>query len=193
AATVLQGITDNLNAERNGVLFILRGDKEKVRDDAKIRYLQNYLTEKNIPFEVIDTVLKEKVNMNTREEKILGVLTKIRKSKLVITDRFHGVIFSFIARTPVLAFKSFDTKISSGIKWFRNLPSIFYAEDESETRMKNFIDEYYFAAEEKNSVALNLKVDTDSPERFARTLDKIFEKGKTYQLQSSTSLSNWYK
>jgi pyruvyl transferase EpsI len=140
AATVLHGILDNVEVKREGVLFILRSDKEKVRDDAKIQMLVTSFNEANIPFEVIDTVINEKVTALNREQKIRDVLVKIRKSKLVITDRFHGVIFSFITRTPVLAFKSFDTKISSGIKWFKNLKSIFYAEEKNLIGIEDFIN-----------------------------------------------------
>ena len=185
AATILHGVLDDVDTEREGVLFILRGDKEKVRDDAKIQILQKYFTERKIPFEVTDTVIAEKVTANTRDEKIRAILMKIRQSKVVVTDRFHGVIFAFVTRTPVLAFKSFDTKISSGIRWFKNLPSIFYAESSDWQSAKNFVDKYYFAAEEKDSVALNVKIDTDSPERFSRTLNKIVG---TYSVKSSTPL-----
>ena len=140
SVTALQGIMDNVDDERSGVLFVLRGDKEKVRDDENIQRLQNYLAVKNIPFEIIDTVINEKVTADIREKKVREVLLKFRKSKLVITDRFHGVVFSFVTRTPVIAFKSLDTKISSGIKWFKNLLSVFYSENQVWSSVQNFID-----------------------------------------------------
>ena len=184
AATVLRGITDNLNVERNGVLFILRRDKEKVRNDDNIRYLQKYFAGKNIPFDVTDTMLDEKITAGNREQKIFDMLAKIRGSKLVVTDRFHGVIFSFVTRTPVIAFKSFDTKISSGIKWFRNFPSIFYAEGRAWSDVENFIRENYFA-DTADSAALTVKVKTDSRERFFRALDKIVDANKIYRVKTN--------
>lgn len=177
--TTLQGITDDVDDERQGVLFVLRSDKEKVRDDTNIQRLQKYLTEKNVPFSTIDTVIKGSVTPKTREQKVREVLLNFRRSKLVITDRFHGVIFSFITRTPVLAFKSFDTKISSGIKWFEGIPSIFYAQDQDWSSVKNFIDKYCFASEEKFSNALNFKVEIDSLERFVRVLNEIIGTNKS--------------
>ena len=170
AVTVLQGIVDDVEIERKGVLFVLRRDKEKVRDDTAIKQIQNYLTAKNIPFEVTDTVIGEKVTAQIREQKVRDMLLKIRGSKLVVTDRFHGTIFSFVTRTPVLAFKSFDTKISAGIKWFKNFPSIFYAESQDLTRIENFIDKYY--SDEKNlSAELNVNVNADK--RFFDALNQI--------------------
>lgn len=186
SVTVLQGIMDDVDDERSGVLFVLRNDKEKVRDEKNIQRLQNYLAAKNIPFEITDTVINEKVTADIRERKVRDVLLKLRKSKLVITDRFHGVIFSFVTRTPVLAFKSLDTKISSGIKWFKNLPSIFYAENQDWSSMQNFIDKYYLAAtDEKISNALNLKVDTDSTDRFIRALNQIVDANRIYNMNST--------
>ena len=38
--------------------------------------------------------------------------------KLIITDRYHGTIFSLIAGTPVIVLKTSDHKLSSGVKWF---------------------------------------------------------------------------
>ena len=140
AATVLHGMLDDADVAREGVLFVLRGDKEKVRDEGKIQVLQNSFADAGIPFEVVDTVIADKVTADTRDEKIRAALMKIRKSKLVVTDRFHGVVFAFVTRTPVLAFKSLDTKISSGVKWFENFPSVFYAEDTDWNAVETFIN-----------------------------------------------------
>ncbi len=181
SATVFFGITDGIDVARQGVLFILRGDKEKVRDDADIQHLQNYLTARNIPFETIDTVIDGKVTADDRDSKVCDVLIKIRGSKLVITDRFHGVVFSFVTRTPVLAFKSFDTKISSGIKWFKDIPSIFYAEDQNWSRVENFIDMYCIAD------ASNLRIAVNVEELFYQTLNQIVRTRETHSVELSAS------
>ncbi len=141
--TALFGTFDNVNISRRGVLFVLRNDKEKIRNDNLINQLQRWLASQNVPFNVIDTVINDKVSKQTRAQKVSEVVLKIRQSKVVITDRFHGVIFSFITRTPVLAFKSYDTKISSGIKWFKDFPSVFYAENSALPEMINFIVKAY--------------------------------------------------
>ena len=137
--TALCEIFDGVSKSREGVLFVLRRDKEKIRNDALIQNLQEYLSQNNIPFQTVDTVISDKVTAANREEKIREVLMKFRHSKLVVTDRFHGVIFSVITRTPVVAFKSFDTKISSGIKWFKAFPSVFYAQDEFFNAITSFM------------------------------------------------------
>lgn len=172
SVTALHGILDDVNDERSGVLFVLRSDKEKVRNDENIQFLQSYLAEKNIPFTVTDTVIKGKVTADIREQKVREVLLKFRRSKLVITDRFHGVIFSFITRTPVIAFKSFDTKISSGIKWFENFPSVFYAQTQDWSSIENFINLVF--SDENLFAELNPEVKIDSENLFFDALNQIF-------------------
>jgi len=173
AATVLHGMLDNVDVAREGVLFVLRGDKEKVRDDAKIQILQQSFAEANIPFEVVDNVINEQVTADTRDEKIRAALLKFRKSKLVVTDRFHGVVFAFVTRTPVLAFKSFDTKISSGVKWFENFPSVFYAEDADWRAVETFIN---LALDDAAVFAeLNAGVKIDGEALFFDALNQIVD------------------
>lgn len=62
------------------------------------------------------------------------VLKKFMKGlggyKLVITDRYHGTIFSAITGTPVIVLGSTDHKLSSGVKWFSDKffsDAVFYA------------------------------------------------------------------
>ena len=184
AATALHGLLDDVDVEREGVLFVLRGDKEKVRDDGKIKTLQESFAAANIPFDVIDTVIKGKVTAKEREQKIRDVLMKIRKSKLVVTDRFHGVIFSFITRTPVLAFKSFDTKISSGIKWFENFRSVFYAENKSWASIEEFIN--LALGDSTAFEELNPSVKIDSKQLFAAALDEIVGTNEIVSVQYYT-------
>ena len=171
AATVMHGIMDDVDIKREGVLFILRGDKEKVRDDTKIKMLQATFNKLKIPFAVTDTVIKGKVTAEDREQKVRAVLAQVRKSKLVITDRFHGVVFSFITRTPVLAFKSFDTKISSGIKWFEQFQSVFYAEEQDLNGIGNFIQRALSG--EAPFAEMNPAVKFNSRELFRDALNQI--------------------
>lgn len=188
SVTALHGILDDVNDERSGVLFVLRSDKEKVRNDENIQFLQSYLAEKNIPFTVTDTVIKGKVTADIREQKVREVLLKFRRSKLVITDRFHGVIFSFITRTPVIAFKSFDTKISSGIKWFENFPSVFYAQTQDWSSIENFINLVF--SDENLFAELNPEVKIDSENLFFDALNQIFATNETYFIENTPSPVN---
>ena len=41
--------------------------------------------------------------------------------KCVVTDRYHGTIFSLCANTPVIIIKSNDHKVVTGANWFKGV------------------------------------------------------------------------
>lgn len=131
--------------QRRGVLFLLRKDKEKVLPDSKIKFIESQLTSLKIPYDIADTIIPGEVLPRERERDVEKLLKIISRYKLVITDRFHGVIFSFLTNTPVITFKSFDTKISSGINWFDDIDWICYvSENMKDLDIQNLIRKYIF-------------------------------------------------
>lgn len=49
---------------------------------------------------------------------IRNILELFSKYQVIITDRYHGTIFSQIVNVPVVVINSADHKLSSGVKWF---------------------------------------------------------------------------
>ena len=41
--------------------------------------------------------------------------------KVIITDRYHGTIFSLVAGTPVVVLKTTDHKVVTGVDWFNGV------------------------------------------------------------------------
>ena len=110
--------TRTYTTERNGVLFCIRDDIEAFYSQDDIDNLMNRFG--NARKEKIDTTLRiSKTEMRKhRDELINKTIEKIATYKVVITDRYHGTIFSAIANTPVVVINSADHKLSSGVKWF---------------------------------------------------------------------------
>lgn len=111
--------TRHYGKKREGVLFCMRDDIEALYKPSDIDALMarygNTRTEK------IDTTLKGVTTKDMdahREQYINGMIEKIASYQAVITDRYHGTIFSAIASTPVIVISSADHKLSSGVKWF---------------------------------------------------------------------------
>lgn len=139
--------------DRKNVLFALRSDKEKVIDDSRIRRIKDIIRKEGLNIVYRDTIIKRNVTVRRRIFEFNKILRSFGSSKLVITDRFHGVIFSYITRTPCIVFKSLDHKISEGIKWFENVNYIYYAEDADENLeflIKKFLN-YDSSNVEKNN------------------------------------------
>ena len=128
--------TRHYNNKRNGVLFCMRNDIEAFYKPEQIEVLMSQFG--NIREDIVDTTLKgisNKQMAKRRDQLINEMIEKISTYRCVITDRYHGTIFSAIASTPVIVISSADHKLSSGVNWFPNDVYdgyIYYAKDLSE-------------------------------------------------------------
>ena len=132
-------LDDNLlisRDKRQGIIFILRDDKEKIVDNDLINIIKN----KYINYLEYDTYLN--IYIYNREKYIYEALNKISSHKLCITDRFHGLIFSYLTNTPCIVFNSLDHKIEYGAKWFENVEWIYKADINDFDKIKEFINKY---------------------------------------------------
>lgn len=104
--------------ERSGVLFCMRDDIEAHYNPKDIDKLMTRFA--NERTEKIDTTIKVGLKdiLKNRDNYINEMIEKISTYKVVITDRYHGTIFSAIASTPVVVIASADHKLSSGVNWF---------------------------------------------------------------------------
>lgn len=111
------------NIERNGVLLCVRNDAEKFYSEKEINNLKERIAMISHRVEITDTNFDiENTEAYKKIEQIL--LEKIRyfaSFEVIITDRYHGTIFSLIANTPVIVLKTNDHKVSSGVDWFRGI------------------------------------------------------------------------
>lgn len=107
------------NSERKGILFCMRNDKEAFYSKTDIEKLRTKL-EKSQPTAITDTTLD--IPIREIRKNRTAILQNIWKEysgyKLIITDRYHGTIFSLVANTPVIVLSSTDHKLESGVKWF---------------------------------------------------------------------------
>lgn len=110
------------------IALCFREDKEKLYSDEE---LEKAVAELKKDFECvkIDTHVGHSVTKNERHSEVEAMLNRFAEFDLIITDRFHGVIYSAIAGTPCIALKSLDHKILAGISWFDKFPEIEFAEN----------------------------------------------------------------
>lgn len=107
------------HGNRDGVLFCIRNDGEALYSMDEVSQLSKRL-EKNHQITMSDTsVSTSRIRIeNAREDVINDMLEFFAKFRLIVTDRYHGTIFSLITATPVIVLSSADHKLSSGVKWF---------------------------------------------------------------------------
>ncbi|MEY8705781.1 polysaccharide pyruvyl transferase family protein [Bacteroides faecichinchillae] len=110
--------TKKYNNSREGVLFCMRNDIEALYTPEEIQTLRNRFG--NMNTDITDTTIQTSYSVikKKREKILLEMFEEFSKYELVVTDRYHGTIFSLIAGTPVIVISSTDHKLSSGVRWF---------------------------------------------------------------------------
>ncbi|PYG86556.1 exopolysaccharide biosynthesis predicted pyruvyl transferase EpsI [Ruminiclostridium sufflavum DSM 19573] len=144
----------SFNNKRSGILFCMRNDSEQYYEKAQIEALRKRLCAIS-PTDLTDTTIKMSYKeLSTEFKRVLeDTFDKFSQYKLVITDRYHGTIFTLIAQTPVIVVNSTDHKLSSGVDWFKGVYDdyVYFAgtlEEAYEIACKLIKKEYHYHIED---------------------------------------------
>lgn len=108
--------------KRNGIFLCTRNDGEKFYTYQEINSLKDRLEELttvhtgDTQYQRTGAELRLNLEDNLRKE-----IEKFSNYQLVITDRYHGTIFSLCANTPVIIIRSNDHKVTTGALWFEGV------------------------------------------------------------------------
>ncbi|ADY12107.1 polysaccharide pyruvyl transferase family protein [Sphaerochaeta globosa] len=107
---------------REGILLCTRNDDERYYSQTDISRLYELLNSR-YKVNCTDTTKLEAKNdiINNPEKYILDEIEKYSYYRAIITDRYHGTIFSLIANTPVIILKTMDHKVITGAEWFSGI------------------------------------------------------------------------
>lgn len=101
--------------KRKGIIFCIRNDKEKKLDSRQIKILIEEMKEKypNEKIKFIDTVKTNKTEYGYKDGKkeFIKIIKLFQKSKIVVTDRLHGMIMAVITDTPCIALNNTSGKV----------------------------------------------------------------------------------
>ena len=111
--------TRQYNYERKGVLFCVRDDWEQLYTKKEMKALMQNVGEYT-HVEQTDTTVRIPDTEDRKAVRTLidETIEKYSKYQLIVTDRYHGTIFSLIAGTPVVVLKTTDHKVITGAEWF---------------------------------------------------------------------------
>lgn len=116
---------------RDNILLCFRNDIEKVLDASFKDELYNRLSNKN-KIVITDTVVNYTIDKFSRAEELNEIWKSFRQSKLVITDRLHGMVFAAITGTPCIALSNYNHKVKGTYEWIRHLSYIRYVENKND-------------------------------------------------------------
>lgn len=116
---------------RSGFLLCLRSDLEKAVSGAEAEAIRRSLHHRypQEPITYTDTNLYRPVAPEDRAETLSAKLRAFASSKLVVTDRLHGMVFAAITNTPCLALGNCNGKVKGVYQWIKDNPYIRYVDN----------------------------------------------------------------
>lgn len=114
----------NANTERKNILFCLREDKEKSISNQDLNQILSKTDSLKIKVNKTTTVVQQKIKIKDRKRIFENKLLEFSQSKLVITDRLHGMLFAAITGTPCIALNNISGKVEGVYKWISHLDYI---------------------------------------------------------------------
>lgn len=155
---IVMTMTKKGNEKRENVTFLFRTDKEKTVTSDEQEKLKEIISNKYGKYILSDMHLGEDVlymGGSFRAKALEDKFKQFQSSKLVITDRLHGMIFAAITETPCIVLGSFNHKISESYKWLKDLEYIKFCNNINDfetlvnelTNVKNTVYDNKFAYE----------------------------------------------
>jgi exopolysaccharide biosynthesis predicted pyruvyltransferase EpsI len=110
----------NTSPRKNEILLVLRNDKESIFEASQRAELVKRLKPYNCSF--YDTTLDHPITKNNREQEIMDLLNYFNSFEAIVTDRYHGLIFSTMLHKPTIVLPTCDHKLTSAFDWFEGIP-----------------------------------------------------------------------
>lgn len=101
------------NVKRKGCLFCIRNDLESALSAMDKIVLLNTLEREGFRVTVTDTSNGIRVNPEQREKALQAKWKQFQQAELVLTDRLHGLIFSYITGTPCIVLGNYNHKVQA--------------------------------------------------------------------------------
>lgn len=102
---------------RKDCLFCIRNDKEKIK--YSLDELKEILKKNNLKISYTDTVIKKSIYKFNRKKELTKKLKEFSKSKIIITDRLHGMVFCYITKTPCIVLENSSYKVKGLYEWLK--------------------------------------------------------------------------
>lgn len=121
--------------KRNGVLLCLRNDLEQLYSPNQTQRIREAFIEKQCDITDTSVDISNHELLKNLEKYLFQKFHQFASYEVVITDRYHGTIFSLLTNTPVIVLATVDHKVVTGLDWFKDVY------DKQAVQMANSIDE----------------------------------------------------
>lgn len=99
----------------------MREDSEKIVSDELVEQISGKIVRDGFDIKRFDTDLGSvTIKKEEREDRVKEILSLISSCRFIITDRLHGLVFSYITGTPCLFLNNYDKKLSGINQWIHS-------------------------------------------------------------------------
>lgn len=125
---------------REKITICLRQDIESYISSEERNKIIKIIKSNYSNVDVCDTVINKSISNKERVYELNKIWRKFSESKVVVTDRLHGMIFCFITNTPCVVIRNSDHKIIGSYEWIKGAEHIKLIEEYSEDKLKENIN-----------------------------------------------------
>lgn len=129
------------NSERHGILICFRDDQERSLSESEETKLVHMLENCGYQISFTSMIFDYLIPMEKREKVVFAKMDEFSRTKLVVTDRLHGMIFAALTQTPCIVFGNNHHKVIGVYEWINHLHYIRFAESVEEAC--EYADELY--------------------------------------------------
>lgn len=148
----------NIDKKYNCIGLCLRNDVEMGKNKKVIEKIKQILKNNNMSILKTDTIAKSRVFESDREQQCLNKIKEFAQYRIVVTDRLHGMIFSYLGCTPCIVLDNKTNKVSGVYnEWLKNCKNIICIQDEfDENIIVNFVKDIIDSkAEDRDCIDMN--------------------------------------
>ena len=136
--------SDIVRREDNIITLCIRNDKEKKKTALDEDLLKSQLIEQGYKLNLSDTHIgKSRMSVEEREAELRKIWDTFSKSKLVITDRLHGMIFAYITGTPAIVLPNSNFKVEKCYEWISDCGYIDFVKEPNNEKLLNRLNIEY--------------------------------------------------
>lgn len=116
---------------REYILWCLRNDNEvNFKNHILVERVKKCIQKYDIPQKETDTYMPYFIPLVSEKNEVDNKINEFAKSKMVITDRLHGMIYAVITCTPVVALNNHNGKVEQVYtSWLSDLPYVKFVSD----------------------------------------------------------------
>ena len=130
----------HLSTDKSDILMCMRNDVERALDSKEFDVIRDSILDYGNVI-ITDTVEKVTFSQEERFDYLQRMLNKFSNSQLVITDRIHGMIFSYLTNTPCIVFGNYNHKVEAEYEWIKQACNIRFLKLVDKELIKNTVTE----------------------------------------------------